>query len=231
VWRNRVRLPVRIRNSAQRIFFPAGKIRRTIQCVAGQPVPKNTFSVTRVTLLGRLAATRLDKDAWREFVEHYGSRILRWCRSRGLQDADAEDLTQDLLVKLSIQMKTFKYDPAKSFHAWLKTITINALIDALKKRRRARELMDNYAARKALIEELQPQFDREALEEAMARVELRVEPNTWKAFQLTGIEELSTSEAASQLDMPESRIRVYKARVTKLIREELQKLSGQSDNS
>jgi len=77
------------------------------------------------------------------------------------------------------------------------------------------------------MEELKPQFDREALEEAMARAELRVERNTWEAFRLTAIEELSASEAADQLKIPESRIRVYKYRVTKLIREEMQKLGGQ----
>jgi len=189
-------------------------------------VSNSARSLTRITLLGRLV-TNTDKDAWREFVEHYGARIYRWCRARGLQESDAQDLTQDLLVKLVNQMKTFEYNPTKSFHAWLKTITLNALFDAVKKNRRAKELLDNLAAQKGLMEELKPQFDREALEEAMARAELRVERNTWEAFRLTAIEELSASEAADQLKIPESRIRVYKYRVTKLIREEMQKLGGQ----
>ena len=183
-------------------------------------------SRTRVTLLRRLVAATTDKDAWREFVEHYGSRIYRWCRGGGLQDADAEDLTQDLLVKLAVQMRTFEYDPSKSFHAWLKTITNNALIDAFKKNRRARDLMDNVAARKGLMEELQPEFDRELLDEAMARVELRVEQTTWAAFRLTALDGLSARDAGKQLQVPEARIRVQKGRVTKLIREEVLKLEG-----
>jgi RNA polymerase sigma-70 factor (ECF subfamily) len=183
-------------------------------------------SRTRATLLRRLATASTDKDAWREFVEHYGSRIYRWCRGRGFQDADAEDLTQNLLVKLAVQMKSFEYDPSKSFHAWLKTITNNALSDAFKRNRRAQELMDNVAARKGLIEELQPQFDRELLDEAMARVELRVERATWEAFRLTGVEGLSAVDAAKQLGVPEPRIRVQKGRVAKLIREEVRILGG-----
>lgn len=170
----------------------------------------------------------MDRDAWREFVEHYGAKIFHWCRNRGLQDADAEDLTQDLLIKLVEQLKTFKYDPTRSFRAWLKTITIHALIDAVKKHRRIQELVNDVAAQKSLIQELQPQFDREAMDEAMARVELRVERNTWEAFRLTGIEGLSAIEAAHQLRVPESQIRVYKGRVTKLIRDEIQKLDGES---
>jgi RNA polymerase sigma factor (sigma-70 family) len=186
---------------------------------------RDSRSRTRATLLRRLMDPA-DNEAWREFVEHYGSRIFRWCRSRGLQEADAEDLTQDLLVKLVVQMKTFEYDPTKSYHAWLKTITNNALIDSFKKSGRAQEVMDNVAARKGLLQELQPQFDRELLDEAMARVELRVERTTWEAFRLTGIEGLSAGEAAKQLRVPESRIRVYKGRVAKLIREEVLKLEG-----
>lgn len=175
-------------------------------------------------MLRRLAATATDEEAWREFVDHYGARIFRWSRGRGLQNADAEDLTQGLLVKLAVQMKTFEYDPSKSFHAWLKTITNHALSDAFKKNRRAQELMDNVAARQSLIQELQPQFDQELLDEAMARVELRVERSTWDAFQLTALEGLSAAEAGVRLQAPESRIRVQKGRVTKLIREELKKL-------
>jgi RNA polymerase sigma factor (sigma-70 family) len=167
-----------------------------------------------------------DKGAWSEFVAHYGSKIHRWCISRGLQESAAEDLTQDVLLKLFVQMKTFEYDPTKSFHAWLKTITNNALIDAFKKNRRAQELLETVAARKALLDELQPQFDRELLDEAMARVELRVERSTWEAFRLTAIEGLSGTEAAKQLRIPESHIRVHKGRVTKLIRKEVRKLEG-----
>jgi RNA polymerase sigma-70 factor (ECF subfamily) len=190
----------------------------------------NSKSRTRATLLRRLAASAEDKNAWREFVAHYGNRICRWCRQRGLQEADAEDLTQDLLVKLTIQIQTFDYDPSRSFRAWLKTITHNALIDAFKKNRRAQALMDNVAARRALMAELQPQFDRELLDEAMKRAELRVEKATWDAFRLTGIDGLSATDAAARLGVPEGRVRVHKTRVAKLIREEMKKLEqGQSD--
>jgi RNA polymerase sigma-70 factor (ECF subfamily) len=143
-----------------------------------------------------------------------------------MQVADAEDLTQDVLLKLAMQLRSFQYDASKSFHAWLKTITNNALIDAFKKNRRAGELLNNVTARKGLMEELQPQFDREVLEEAMARVQMRVERATWEAFRLTGIEGFSAVEAAKRLGVPEGRIRVQKGRIAKLIREEVKNLGG-----
>jgi RNA polymerase sigma factor (sigma-70 family) len=189
-------------------------------------MPHDANSKTRVTILRRLASASVDKEAWSQFVEHYGARIYRWCKNSGLQEADAEDLTQDLLLKLASQMRTFEYDPARSFHAWLKTITNHALVDSFRKNQRARDLLDNAASRTALIEELQPQFDKEVLDEAMARVELRVEKNTWEAFRLTGLEHLPASEAASQLQLTEGQVRVYKGRVVKLIRDEVHKLEG-----
>src|SRR5215831_19516115 len=52
--------------------------------------------LTRVTLLARIKDGR-DTDAWREFVQLYGPVVYRFARNRGLQDADAADLMQDVL--------------------------------------------------------------------------------------------------------------------------------------
>ena len=64
-------------------------------------------SQTRLTLLGRLRSTPKDPCAWAEFVEWYGQKIYVWCRSWGLQEADAQDVTQDVFLKLSGACKIF----------------------------------------------------------------------------------------------------------------------------
>ena len=57
--------------------------------------------LTRITLLARLyRAGNPDEAAWREFVNLYGSSIYKWCRRWGLQDADAQESTQEVLLKL-----------------------------------------------------------------------------------------------------------------------------------
>ena len=55
-------------------------------------------SETRITLLFRLRRDPGDAEAWAEFVEHYGGKILGWCRAWHLQDADARDVTQAVLL-------------------------------------------------------------------------------------------------------------------------------------
>ena len=66
---------------------------------------------TRASLLGRLYRSgAADKNAWREFVDHYGRRTYKWCRHWQLQDADAEEVTQRVLVLLLAKMKDFESD-------------------------------------------------------------------------------------------------------------------------
>jgi RNA polymerase sigma-70 factor (ECF subfamily) len=91
---------------------------------------------TSITLLGRLRQEPADSSAWRDFVARYRPRIVAYCLAFPLQQADAEDVTQAVLVKLIAKMRDFRYDPTQSFRAWLKTVTRNALLDFLDDRRR-----------------------------------------------------------------------------------------------
>jgi RNA polymerase sigma-70 factor (ECF subfamily) len=84
---------------------------------------------TSTTLLGRLRQQPADQAAWAEFVRRYGPQVYRWCRHWRLQEADAEDVTQAVLARLSARMRTFAYDPAKSFRAYLMTLARYAWCD------------------------------------------------------------------------------------------------------
>src|SRR5215467_63083 len=92
---------------------------------------------TSVTLLARLGCACPGQQVWNEFVDRYGRKIYGWCRHWGLQEADAQDVTQDVLVRLAEKMRTFAYDPSRSFRAWLKTLTRHALSDFCDARGRA----------------------------------------------------------------------------------------------
>src|SRR5271163_4824129 len=93
-------------------------------------------SHTSPTLLGRLQQEPTDQAAWGQFVERYGRRIFTWCRKGDLQEADAEDVTQMVLVRLAQRMRTFAYDPSKTFRGWLRTLTQHAWSDFVAARQR-----------------------------------------------------------------------------------------------
>jgi RNA polymerase sigma-70 factor (ECF subfamily) len=192
-------------------------------------------SQTSSTLLGRLRRDPGDQAAWNDFVARYEPRILDWSRRWGLQECDAQDVTQGVLLKLSRSMATFVYDPSRSFRAWLKTITRHAWRDLVAERKRAGvgsgdsrigELLEAIEARDSLVQQLAEEFRRELLDEAMARVRPRVAPRTWDAFRLTAIEGCSGAAVAAQLQMKVARVYVAKNEIKMMIREEVRRLEG-----
>jgi RNA polymerase sigma-70 factor (ECF subfamily) len=192
-------------------------------------------SGTRVTLLGRLRRDPTDQAVWAEFVEHYGGKVYRWCRKWNLQEADAQDVTQNVLLRLAEKLRDFRYDPSRSFRAWLKTLTHHAWSDFVEGRQRpglgsgdsrVGALLYSLEARADLLQHLDEEFDRELLEEAMGRVRLRVAPQTWEAFRLTALEGLSGAEAAERIPMQVAQVFVAKRRVQKMLREEVARLEG-----
>src|SRR5437763_1850266 len=80
-------------------------------------------SHTSPTLLGRLRRDPTDQTAWSKFVDRYAPRIYAWCRQWRLQEADAKDVSQTVLLKLAEKMRVFHYDPDRSFRGWLRTLT------------------------------------------------------------------------------------------------------------
>src|SRR5215467_6903267 len=91
---------------------------------------------TRTSLLSRLRCAPQDPSAWDDFVGQYGPRIVAWCRRWGLQEADAQDVSQEVLVLLAVKLRSFVYDPSRSFRAWLKLLTRHAWSDFLAERRK-----------------------------------------------------------------------------------------------
>jgi RNA polymerase sigma-70 factor (ECF subfamily) len=73
---------------------------------------------TRASLLERLRQDPTDQQAWSQVVRCYGPKIFGWCRRWGLQEADAHDVTQNVLTVLAVRMKTFTYDPTLRFRGW-----------------------------------------------------------------------------------------------------------------
>jgi RNA polymerase sigma factor (sigma-70 family) len=198
------------------------------------PMADAWLPTTCQTLLARLRHDPANEAAWGEFVEHYGRHIYRWCRQWGLQDADAEDVTQEILLKLARKLRDFAYNPESSFRGWLKTVAHHAWRDFVDGRSRARpigdehvwELLQSVEAREDLIHKLEEAFDFELLEAAKMQVRLRVAPHTWEAFRLIAIERLPVEEVAAKTEMQVAMVYVAKSKVKKMLTEEIKKLEA-----
>jgi RNA polymerase sigma-70 factor (ECF subfamily) len=198
-------------------------------------VEQPSGSSTSSSLVARLRHAPADAPAWEEFVRRYGPRIHAWCRGWGLQDADAQDVSQDVLVDIARQMRTFRYDPARSFRAWLKTLAHGAWCDFLSSPQRrvrgggggeALRLLRAVEARDDLARRFEEEYDLQLLEEATAQVRQRLEPATWEAFRLLAFEGLTGSAAAARLGMKVGAVFMAKSRVQKLLKEAIARLES-----
>jgi len=197
-------------------------------------MPESSQFATSPTLLGRLRAAPADEAAWQTFVGRYGPKVYAWCRGWGLQETDAQDTTQDVLVRLARAMRSFTYDPAAgSFRGWLRTVTRRAWADHLAARRRAAVGTGDSetAARLAALPDaedldrtLEEEHRREVFEHAAELVRRRVAAHTWEAFRLTALDGLSAADAAARLGMQVGTVFVAKHKVKEMLAEQIRRL-------
>jgi RNA polymerase sigma-70 factor (ECF subfamily) len=194
---------------------------------------------TRATLIFRLRDEN-DHEAWSDFLRLYGPMLYRFVRSRGLQDADAADVVQDVFRRVGSAINRLDYDKAKGgFRAWLFTITRNRLYTFFEKRNRAGPTGNDTAQLELLSQaaddrdELNEQWELEHLRSlaavAMETVEEKSDPKTWSAFRLTAIENRSAAEAANELSMSTGAIYVAKSRVLARLRAEIERLESEEE--
>jgi RNA polymerase sigma-70 factor (ECF subfamily) len=197
--------------------------------MAKTSTPRDTGdSDTSRSLINRLRQDPDDHATWGRFVDRYGPRILAWCRAWRVQDADAHDLTQIVLVELHARIRRFKYDPSRSFRGWLRRLTRNTWIASLRKKwpvvpgdSRIHALVEGKEAREDLVQRIEREFDLELLEEAKRRVRERVKPETYQAYELLAEEGLSGIEVSIRLKMSVTGVFVARHNVQKMLEEEI----------
>src|SRR5262245_5144607 len=105
------------------LFRPAETSRGSVVDANSSHRPSCRPPSTRASLLSRLR-TGADVDSWRSFVDLYTPLIFRYSRRRGLQDADAQDVVQQVLTSIHRAIGHFQYDPSKGrFRQWLGLVT------------------------------------------------------------------------------------------------------------
>ncbi|MCA9133678.1 MAG: sigma-70 family RNA polymerase sigma factor [Planctomycetales bacterium] len=190
--------------------------------------------ITRPTLLVRLRDAG-DDAAWSEFLRDYGPMLYRFVRSRGLQDADAADIVQDVVRRVAGAIGRLDYAKEKGgFRAWLFTITRNRLYTYFEQQQRPGATVQDASQRELVVQttagqqELHEAWEREHMRQlaarAMQEVEREVEPQTWRAFQATAVEGLSAARVAEQLGMTTGAVYVAKSRVTARLKTTIERL-------
>jgi RNA polymerase sigma-70 factor (ECF subfamily) len=175
---------------------------------------------TRASLLNAILDARNDV-AWRRFVEQYTPLIFRWCN--GLSRDEKEEIRSAVLDQVFRSIRDgFRYDPAKRFRAWLKTVVTNKIRD-LRRKQREEPLNWQDIDVDGLVTELDDTVSRDIafLYDAMAKVQKRVNETTWKSFYLTHFEGRSAPDVGSMLGIKVGTVYQHKKRVIDMLRKEL----------
>jgi RNA polymerase sigma-70 factor (ECF subfamily) len=185
---------------------------------------------TRHSLLARLA-DRSDAAAWTTFVALYSPLIQRCLSRYGLQEADAADVSQNVLARVVEQIQKFKVIPGGSFRGWLRTLTFRAFVDS--RRSEADDLAAGGSAATHFLGQVPDRhddaewWDREyeacLLRWAADQVRSEFDPRHYDAFRLTYLDGLTLVEAGGRLGVSFSAVSRWRDpvfdRVAALVRE------------
>ena len=193
--------------------------------------------LTRPSLLARIKDTG-DRRAWAEFVDIYAPLIYGYALKRGLQDADAADLTQEVLGKVARSAARLQYDPARgTFRGWLFRVVRNELADFGAARRRHRPGSGDTAVKRRLEEQPAPsadevaawerEYERQLFARACEQIRRDFQESTWQAFWRTAIQGQRGKDVAGALGLTTAAVYLAKRRVTERLKQQIEYLRAE----
>ena len=196
--------------------------------VAGAPTGDANPSVGS-TLLEQLRAGQT--DAWERLARLYGPTVYVWCRRAGVPEADAADVSQEVLAAVARHLADFRREqPGDSFRGWLWTITRNKVRDHWRRRVDEAKASGGTTAQEMMnqVPEVAPP-DSEAGAEgepgdlyrrALELIRSEFEERTCRAFLMVTVEARRPADVAAALGMTPGAVYIAKSRVLKRLREE-----------
>lgn len=193
---------------------------------------------TRQSLLVRLQGQT--SDAWAEFLEIYEQAILNYSRSRGLQDADARDVTQEVLAAVTKKIETWNPDTNRgTFRGWLFRAARNIAVDRIAKQskqaiasgdtRVAQMLSEAPLRDEAESDVFWAEYRRKVFHWAAEKIRPEVKSTSWQSFWLTSVEGQKPEDVASELGMSVGSVYAAKFRIVARIREIVARLDDAAD--
>jgi RNA polymerase sigma-70 factor (ECF subfamily) len=181
---------------------------------------------TSLSLLERLADRPAEAD-WRRLDGLYRPLLRAWAQRAGLADADADDLTQEVLLVVVREVATFDRRRPGAFRSWLRVVLANRLGDFFAARRRHARPADSGVLEQlaAADSELSRLWDREHDQHVAAKALRLVQGDfsaaTWQAFRRLVLDGAAPADVAAELGVSANAVLLARSRVLKRLRAEL----------
>jgi len=169
-----------------------------------------------------------DEGAWEDLVKTHTRRVYAICYRFIGKDSEAQDLTQEVFLRLFRTLKSFRAGEG-SFTVWLTRMTRNLLIDNYRRTRQER-ITDSIEDQLPMLEERAAGTGgradgllagREASELLQGALQ-RLSPELRETVILRDLEELEYKEIAETLGVPEgtvkSRLNRGRAELARILR-------------
>jgi RNA polymerase sigma-70 factor (ECF subfamily) len=191
------------------------------------------FPETNLSLIARVQELG-DGASWLEFLAIYQPVVFRMARRRGLQDADAQDVIQQVFLSISRSISGWKVRAGQPpFRAWLTTIARNAITKALTRRPRdaasgstsIAELLHTHPVPDPTTAELLAEARREIVRRAAEQIRPEFSAQTWNIFWQSSIEGVPIAELARATGKSPGAIYVARFRVIARLKETILEMS------
>ena len=173
-----------------------------------------------------------DQAAWETIVRTHWRRVFNIAYKFVGRHDQAEDLTQDVFLKLYKSLDTF--DRRANFQTWLISVSRNLCIDHYRSARRERETINRDVDPSDLMP-VAPGISAYGRLEHRDRVSLlrtalaELPPTLRTAVVLRDIQELTYQEIADRLDLPEGTVKSRINRGRAELSRQIQKLRDEQD--
>jgi RNA polymerase sigma-70 factor (ECF subfamily) len=172
-----------------------------------------------------------DAQAWRRLTHIYGPCVYRWCRTAGMQPADAADIVQEVFQAIARRVVQFRPDGDGSFRAWLWAIYRSKLMDHYRDRKieppapggsALTEIIDGVAGRcESPPSDSSEEESARIVQRALMVIRGDFQEQAWQAFWRSAVLDERTRDIAQALAMTPAAVCMARARVLKRLRETL----------
>jgi RNA polymerase sigma-70 factor (ECF subfamily) len=175
-----------------------------------------------------------DAQAFERVAESYRDRMFRWALVRTGDEDDAEDATQEALVRLHRGLRTFR--GAARFETWLYSVTRSAAADVLRRRRRGKQVKERLAMLAAVTPDSESDDVLDRLETyrivGLVASFLRDLPARQReAFDLVDLQGIAPGQAAARLGLNPATLRTHLFRARRGLRARLLDGPGEEQGS
>ena len=219
---------------------PFSKTRNYLQPIkSGENVTlPNPIPETRASMLWRIRDPQ-DQEAWRAFVEVYAPVIDGFARKKGLNNADAADVVQRVLIEVVGSIPKFEYDRARGkFRSWLFTLTRFQLARFFDSQNKAvlgtgdsamQAQLQNSPTDDPLEKLWDDQYESQLFQWAAAKVQAEIDVKTWQAFWLAAVEGLPAKQISEEVGISQGAVWIAKSRVIRRLKDAIARFEGEPE--